>query len=36
MNTLNKDDLQKLSKHQSNQCVSIYIPTHRKGKEVNE
>jgi hypothetical protein len=36
MNTLTKDDLQKLSKHQGNQCVSIYMPTHRKGKEVNE
>ena len=35
MNTLNKDNLQKLSDFQSSYCISIYIPTHRKGMEVN-
>lgn len=36
MDMLNKEDLQRLDDFQANHCVSIYIPTHRKGKEVNE
>lgn len=36
MNTLSKDKLQHLSDFKGNDCVSIYIPTHRKGKEVHE
>lgn len=36
MDMLNKEDLQRLDEFQANHCVSIYIPTHRKGKEVNE
>ena len=36
MNTLTKEKLQNLSDFKGSDCVSIYIPTHRKGKEVNE
>ena len=36
MNTLTKDKLQNLSDFSGSDCVSIYIPTHRKGKEVHE
>ncbi|MEK6480490.1 hypothetical protein WJR50_23305 [Catalinimonas sp. 4WD22] len=36
METVSKDKLQQLSDFQSTNCVSIYIPTHKKGKEVNE
>lgn len=36
MDKLTKEDLQQLANFQGNNCVSIYLPTHRKGKEVNE
>jgi len=36
MNTLTKDKLQNLSDFSGSACVSIFIPTHRKGKEVHE
>ncbi len=36
MKSLTKEQLQDLASFTGVQCVSIYIPTHRKGKEVNE
>ena len=36
MESINKDQLQELSGFHRLNCVSIYIPTHRYGKEVNE
>ncbi len=36
MEAINKQKLQPLADFHGVNCVSIYIPTHRKGKEVNE
>ena len=36
MKTLTKEQLQELASFTGINCVSIYLPTHRKGKEVNE
>ncbi len=36
MDVLNKDILRTITDFQSINCVSLYIPTHRYGKEVNE
>nr|WKN36625.1 hypothetical protein K4G66_30135 [Tunicatimonas sp. TK19036] len=36
MKTMRKKDLQALADFKGVNCVSIYIPTHKKGKEVNE
>lgn len=36
MESMNKQKLQKLTDFHGINCVSIYIPTHRYGKEVNE
>ncbi|MDF9797204.1 hypothetical protein OKW21_002467 [Catalinimonas alkaloidigena] len=36
METVSKETLQQLSDFQKTNCISIYIPTHKKGKEVNE
>ena len=36
MKTLTKEQLQELAGFTGINCVSIYLPTHRKGKEVNE
>lgn len=36
MSVLTKEKLEQLATFQGTNCVSIYIPTHRRGKEVNE
>lgn len=36
MNTLSKNELQALSGKQLEPCISIYLPTHRAGKEVEQ
>ena len=36
MKSLTKEQLQELASFAGINCVSIYLPTHRKGKEVNE
>ncbi len=36
MNTLNKDTILELSGFYGEQCLSVFLPTHRKGMEVNE
>ncbi|WKN30768.1 hypothetical protein PZB74_17575 [Porifericola rhodea] len=36
MERLTKEKLEELSNFQGTNCVSIFIPTHKKGKEVNE
>ncbi len=36
METINKQTLLELANHQSSHCISIYIPTHVRGSEVNE
>lgn len=36
MDVLSKEKLERLANFQGINCVSIYIPTHSKGKEVNE
>lgn len=36
MDTLTKENLEQLASFHRTNCVSIYIPTHRRGKEVNE
>lgn len=33
MNLLSRDELRNLAEHDGGPCVSIYMPTHRKGKE---
>jgi hypothetical protein len=36
METINKQKLLELAEHRSDQCISIYVPTHVKGGEVHE
>ena len=36
MKTMTKEDLQTLANFSGINCVSIYIPTHKKGHQVNE
>ncbi|WPP50889.1 baeRF7 domain-containing protein [Catalinimonas niigatensis] len=36
MDVLSKEKLEQLAGFQGTNCVSIYIPTHKRGKEVNE
>ena len=33
---LSKEDFKKIADHEANNCISIYIPVHRSGVEVNE
>ena len=36
MKSITKDQLQELASYSGINCVSIYLPTHQRGKEVNE
>lgn len=36
MDVISKDEFKELANHQADGCVSIYIPTHSSGVEVNE